>query len=64
MNATCPMCQKKYKMGYSGTVDGCDRCLGNVRDKDGYVYGPDEEYITLEDIITGEQQVRKRPVTE
>lgn len=60
-NATCQICNQGYRMGRTGTVDGCDKCLSNVRDADGYVYGPDEEYITLEDIFTGEQQVRQRP---
>ena len=59
--STCNICGKSYRMGYTGTVDGCDKCLGNVRDKDGYVYGPNEKFITLENITTKRQTRRKRP---
>ena len=48
-------------MGYTGTIDGCDKCLGNVRDDDGYFYGPDENEITLADVQTGAIEVRQRP---
>jgi hypothetical protein len=61
-NSTCEICGNGFRMGWNGTVDGCDACLNNVRDADGYVYGPDEEFITLEDIETGEQEVRQRPL--
>lgn len=27
----CPYCEHKYKLGFDGTVDGCDECLGIVR---------------------------------
>jgi len=59
--ATCPKCERPYRMGHTGTVDGCDECLGNVRDADGYVYGPDEAFIELENIYTGETEIRQRP---
>jgi hypothetical protein len=59
---TCPLCGQEFDMGYSGTVNGCDTCLGIVRDADGYVYHPDEEFIVLEDVETGEQEVRQRPL--
>lgn len=57
----CSICGQEFEMG-SGTVDGCDTCLGIVRDADGYVYHPDEVFIVLEDIKTGEQEVRQRPL--
>ena len=59
---TCNQCGKCYRMGRNGTVDGCDSCTGIIRDKDGYIYEPGEEFITLEDIETGEQEVRQRPI--
>lgn len=60
-NTICPICNKGYQMGYTGTVNGCDVCLGIVRDADGYVYHPDETFIVLENVETGEQEVRQRP---
>ena len=27
----CLYCEGKYKLGFDGTVDGCDACLGIVR---------------------------------
>ncbi len=60
-NAKCPKCERGYRMGHTGTVDGCDKCLGNVRDADGYVYGPDEKFITLKSVRTGKVTKRKRP---
>lgn len=60
-NSTCPICIQGYRMGYTGTIDGCDKCLGNVRDDDGYFYGPDENEITLADVQTGAIEVRQRP---
>lgn len=63
-NATCLLCKNEYSMGYSGTVDGCDICLKIIRDKDGYFYEPDELFIQLVNIDTGETEVHPRPVTE
>ena len=58
----CPICGQEFEMGYTGTVNGCDACLGIVRDEDGYAYHPDEEFVVLRDIETGEQEVRQRPL--
>ena len=58
---TCPHCKKTYRIGWTGTVDGCDQCLGIVRDEDGYVFEPGEKFITLEDVDTGVIEVRYRP---
>jgi hypothetical protein len=60
-NAICPLCNQGYRMGYNGIVEGCDKCLGNVRDANGYVYGPDEKFITLKSVCTGKVTKRKRP---
>lgn len=60
-SAVCPNCRKHYRMGYNGTVDGCDKCMGVVRDGDGYVYGRGETEITLMDVGTGKITKRKRP---
>lgn len=27
----CPHCKQTYELGITGTVDGCDECLGIVR---------------------------------
>jgi hypothetical protein len=32
--ATCPHCGRKFQMGYTGTVDGCDSCTGVERDQE------------------------------
>lgn len=42
----CPKCKKHFRMGVSGTVDGCDKCTGTKRDKNGYAWGPDEQEQT------------------
>lgn len=59
--ATCPMCGSDYRMGYTGTVNGCDGCQGIVRDADGYFYEPDEDEIVLMDVESGAIEKRKRP---
>jgi len=60
-NTICPKCKRGYRMGYTGTVDGCDRCLGVVRDANGYVYHRNEKTITLQDVNTGKVTTRNRP---
>lgn len=59
---TCPICGQEFDMGYNGTVNGCDTCLGIVRDEDGYIYELGEDFIVLQDIETGEREVRQRPL--
>ena len=46
---TCPHCKKNYRIGWTGTVKGCDR------------FEPGEKFITLEDVDTGVIEVRYRP---
>lgn len=46
----CPKCKKHFRMGVSGTVDGCDKCTGVKRDKNGYAWHPDEQEQTYEPI--------------
>lgn len=57
----CPICGQEFEMGYTGTVDRCDTCLGIVRDE-GVVYHPGEAFIVLDDVETGEYEVRQRPL--
>lgn len=60
-SAICPSCKRYYRLGYNGTVDGCDKCMGVSRDGDGYVYGRGETEITLMDVGTGKITTRRRP---
>jgi hypothetical protein len=30
-NYICPHCEKKYRLGINGTVEGCDVCLSIIR---------------------------------
>jgi hypothetical protein len=46
----CQNCKKHFRMGVSGTVDGCDKCTGVKRDKNGYAWYPDEKEQTYEPI--------------
>ena len=57
----CNLCGNDYTLGYDGIVDGCDVCLSIIRDNQGYFYLPDEQTITLEDVVTGENEERARP---
>lgn len=47
-------------MGYNGTVDGCDKCTGVKRDKNGYAWDPGERVHLYQDIETGEITKVKR----
>lgn len=50
----CPFCGRAYELGKTGTVDGCDECLGVVRNpidhtiiEDDYAYlFADEDELT------------------
>ena len=33
--AICKHCKKVYIVDYNGTTDGCDKCTGYERNKDG-----------------------------
>jgi hypothetical protein len=33
----CPSCLEEYQLGINGTVNGCDRCEGIVRNADGTI---------------------------
>ena len=33
----CPHCERKYELGKTGTVEGCDECLKIIRDSDGMI---------------------------
>lgn len=37
-----PHCLGTFRMGYDGTVDGCDPCTGIQRDKNGYAWDAGE----------------------
>lgn len=42
----CKYCGKRYRMGYDGTVDGCDECLHFIQNPAGFALvsdrlGPD-----------------------
>lgn len=43
----CPHCKKKYNLGYNGVVEGCDKCLGIKRDKQGYAWFPHDRTHTF-----------------
>lgn len=38
----CPQCKREYRLGYDGVTDGCDRCQGIQRDRDGHAWRNDE----------------------
>jgi len=50
---TCPLCNNPYRLGYTGTVRGCDSCLGVTRDAEGYAWEPAETCHIYEDVATG-----------
>jgi hypothetical protein len=33
----CPTCGKEYTLGKDGTVHGCDKCNGVIRDRNGMI---------------------------
>ncbi len=41
----CPYCEQKYKLGFDGTVEGCDVCLNIIRN-------PQDHSIIEEDALT------------
>lgn len=44
----CPYCLGEYSLGIDGTVDGCDRCMGIVRDRNGMIVPTyPNEFMTL-----------------
>lgn len=45
VSATCPKCGRVYLLGKTGVGDGCDRCMGIVRDRRGWAWGPDEMFL-------------------
>ena len=52
-NARCKICKNGFVMGRNGTVDGCDKCTGTVRDVHGHAWGPGESTHTYLDENTG-----------
>ncbi len=56
----CPICGKTYELGYTGMVDGCDACLGVIRDKSGYAW---ESNVVEKRIVypSGKETIVKRP---
>ena len=52
----CPKCKKHFRMGVSGTVDGCDKCTGVKRDRNGYAWQPDEQEQTFAPIETSDDE--------
>ena len=53
MTEKCKICNKNYKIGCAGTVNGCDKCLGIQRDVNGYAWLPEETYQDYENVKTG-----------
>jgi hypothetical protein len=49
----CKKCGKDYKIGYTGTVKGCDKCLKIQRDTLGTVWHPGEKEHIYLDMKTG-----------
>ncbi len=37
----CPHCEKRYVLGVSGTIEGCDTCMKVIRNTDGTVIEED-----------------------
>jgi hypothetical protein len=35
---TCPKCNETYNLGYNGVIEGCDKCIGIKRDKQGHAW--------------------------
>jgi hypothetical protein len=52
-NAKCPKCKQGYVMGWNGIVEGCDKCLGVVRDSQGNFWEPGEKHADYLDLSTG-----------
>jgi len=52
-NSKCPNCHQGYVMGWNGTSDGCDKCLGIVRDSNGHTWKPGEKEHIYEEVTTG-----------
>jgi hypothetical protein len=50
----CKRCGKQYKLGYNGSIHGCDECLGVQRDINGEMWYPTETEQMRMDIETGE----------
>lgn len=62
----CRICGKSFRMGDTGTVDGCDACTGVKRDAEGIAWFPDEmthTYLVLETlqviVVTREEAFKK-----
>lgn len=43
---TCALCGKKYELGRTGTIRGCDVCTGVQRDRNGMIV---ETFVYLDD---------------
>lgn len=48
---TCPHCLQEYYLGINGTVNGCDRCEGIIRDANGMIVTdyPNEFMVLVEE---------------
>jgi NAD-dependent SIR2 family protein deacetylase len=61
MKTKCSKCENKFVMGMNGTFgkDGniptCDNCSGVERDKNGYIWFPDEKESTFMNVETDEE---------
>lgn len=50
---TCPYCEKKYTLGVDGIGQGCDECLGVIRNPmDGTIIEDDCASLFPEDELT------------
>jgi len=52
----CPKGGGNFRMGYDGTVDGCDKCLSVKRDKNGYAWGKRERVHTYTPVETADDK--------
>lgn len=60
VSATCPFCGSVYLMGVNGIGDGCDVCLGVVRDNHGYVWTKEDKEQQYASVQTGELSTIRR----
>jgi hypothetical protein len=58
---TCQICGKKFIMGETGTIFGCDVCTGVERDQYGYAWERGIKRQTYQNIATGKIFIRERP---
>lgn len=60
-NEICHICGNEFVPGVNGTIEGCDKCCGVRRDRNGYAWFPREKYHTYMDINSKKVYTVKRP---